>query len=543
MSNGTTLPPDSGGKRPIPTVIDELAITDPTRVIFSVPLTANIKDGFEDITFDALSRAINRCAWWMERTLRRSETFETLNYVGPQDLRYVVLLFASIKTGYKLFFSSPRNSEEGHLALLDSLQCNKILVSETLPSTVQNIISRREFRTILIPSLRELFTTHPVPSYPYTKTFIQARLDPFVVLHTSGSTGFPKPVVLTHGSITQVDAFLQPRTEGNKPLALSYYSGLRVFVGLGLFHSAAMCSIAYAICSNTTLVFPPPLPLTIEMVNQIHLHGRLDASFVSSAILVQLAKNQEYLENIRHLRFLNFGGGPLPKDIGDILKNYTHLFMHFGATETGYFALHLTDPEDWAYVSFSPKMGYELRPFSEGLYEFYFVRDPKLDSSQGIFSTFPQLSEYTTKDLFSKHPTKEGLWLFEGRSDDIIICSTGQKINPLSIENLLNAHPSIISACVCGQGRIQVSLLVEPKITPENEDEKRALIRDIWPTVERANRDQPGHGRLTQSLVLFTREDKPMSRSGKETVLRKLTEELYRQELDEMYDAFTAQKA
>ena len=222
------------------------------------------------------------------------------------------------------------------------------------------------------------------------------------------------------------------------------------------------------------------------------------------------------------------------------MKDYTHLFVNFGVTEAGYFALHLNDPEDWEYMSFSQQMGCELRPFAEGLYEFYFVRDQKLESSQGVFSTFPTLNEYSTKDLFSKHPTKEGLWLFEGRSDDVIVCSTGQKINPLPIEAILNAHPSITSAIVCRQSRIQISLLVEAKHSPTDEDSRSALLRDIWPTVERANQTLPAIGRITQDLVLFTRTDKPMLRAGKETVLRNMTEDLYRRELDVMYDAFMA---
>jgi hypothetical protein len=103
--NGATSP--DYGRRLLPTVIDQLAETNPTRVFVSIPLTSNIEDGFQDITFKTLALAINRCAWWMEHTLGRSETFETLNYVGPQDLRYVLLLFAAIKNGYMVRCFTP----------------------------------------------------------------------------------------------------------------------------------------------------------------------------------------------------------------------------------------------------------------------------------------------------------------------------------------------------------------------------------------------------------------------------------------------------
>lgn len=102
MSTFADLPPPNCGRRLIPTLIDDLATRDPERVLFSIPRTASIEDGFEDITFSVLARAINNCAFWIERTLQRIEKFETLNYVGPQDLRYVILLLAGIKTGYQV---------------------------------------------------------------------------------------------------------------------------------------------------------------------------------------------------------------------------------------------------------------------------------------------------------------------------------------------------------------------------------------------------------------------------------------------------------
>jgi len=102
MQTALPVPSANCGTRLIPALIDELATTDAARVFASFPRTTNIEDGFEDTTYGELARAINKCAWWMEHTLKRSEKFETLQYVGPQDLRYVILLLAAIKTGYKV---------------------------------------------------------------------------------------------------------------------------------------------------------------------------------------------------------------------------------------------------------------------------------------------------------------------------------------------------------------------------------------------------------------------------------------------------------
>lgn len=522
------------GRRLLPNVVDELGAGDPSRIFVSIPKSTNIQDGFRDVDFRDLSRAISRCAWWIEETLGCSRSFETLNYVGPQDLRYVILLFAAIKTGYQMFFSSPWNSAEGHVALLEKLNCEIVLIPEVLPPIIQTVLAKRQMRTLEIQSLQKLLADGDVPLYPYEKTFEQARYEPYVVLHTSGSTGFPKPIILTHGTIAHHDTFML-KSPGETPIALSLYRHKRVFLGLGLFHSAALCFIAFSIYSDTKLVLAPPGPMTAEIANSIHVYGNLEASFISPATLAPIAKNPIYLENIRKLRYLNYGGGPLPREIGNVLKSYTHLFVNFGATETGFFALQITDADDWEYLNFSSRMGLQLRPFVGELYELYFVRDPELELSQGIFSTFPHLTEYSTKDLFSKHPTKENLWLFEGRSDDVIVCSTGQKINPMTIENLLNAHPSVVAAVVCGQGRMQVSLLIEARNTPRNEDERNTLVHEIWPTIELGNEKQQSQGRITKDLIAFAAADKPMVRAGKGTILRKITEDLYREELDKMY--------
>ncbi|TGO46436.1 hypothetical protein BCON_0325g00040 [Botryotinia convoluta] len=312
------IAPSDRGRRLLPHVIDGLALSNPTRIFASIPISNNLQDGFQDITYKDFARTVDKCSWWMEENLGRSETFETLNYVGPQDLRYIILLFAAIKTGYQMFFNSPQNSLEGHIALLESLECKILLVPETLPAITQSLLSKRQM----------------------------SGYEPFVVLHTSGSTGTQKPIILTHGTISQHDTFLLPPLPGHQPITLSLYQNVRVFIGLGLFHSAAICFTSFCIYSTTTIILPPPIPMTPEVANLAHLYGNLDASFLSPAILTQIAKTPKYLANIKNLRYLNYGGGPLPTEIGNILKPHTHLFIHFGATETGFYALQITDPED-----------------------------------------------------------------------------------------------------------------------------------------------------------------------------------------------------
>ena len=76
----------------------------------------------------------------------------------------------------------------GSLALIEHLDCNTMLVADTQPPHVQAILTARAMRILKAPSLNEVLTTEN-QHYPHQKSFSSALRDPFVVLHTPGSTG------------------------------------------------------------------------------------------------------------------------------------------------------------------------------------------------------------------------------------------------------------------------------------------------------------------------------------------------------------------
>ena len=425
---------------------------------------------------------------------------------------------------------------EVDLKLLEDLQCDvMLLTAESKPPIVEEILSKRAMRTMMVPTMEDTLMTAEGSVYPYNKTWAEAKQEPFIVLYTSGSTGLPKPVILNHGILAHHDLFLNARSLGRKALNLARFIGKRVLLCLPQFHSAAVCFLAFSAYSNTIPVLSPS-PVSAELVNEAHLHAGVDASFLGPSTLADIVHNPEYFENLKRLRFVTFGGSPLPREIGNKVKDLAHLFVCFGSTESGYYALEETDPEDWQYVSFSPIMGCELRPFSEGLYEFFFVRSDRLPNSQGIFSTFPSLEEYSAKDLYSKHPTKEGLWLYEGRADDVLIFSNTRRHFPQETERILNAHPAVNSALVCGHGRLKAALLIEAKFPPGTPEEGSAKLAEIWPSIELANENvASSQGQITEDMVLFTSTTRPMLRAGKGSVLRHQTAEYYRSDLDQLF--------
>ena len=208
-----------------------------------------------------------------------------------------------------------------------------------------------------------------------------------------------------------------------------------------------------------------------------------------------------------------------------------------GSTEVGLPAIEIGDRGDWDCLSYSPFMGYEYRPSElDGIYEQFIVRQASLELFQSTFSTFPKLNEYSMKDLYERHPIKPELVGLRGRTDDVISFSTVEKLNPTTMDDVINGHPSVLSALIAGHGKVQACLEIEPRIAPASEDEKERMIEDIWPTVQRANQDCPAHGRIMKDSIIFAIPDKPFLRSGKGTVQRLMTLDLYKSQIDTLYE-------
>lgn len=97
------------GKRLLPAVVDEIAITDPQRVFASIPRTSNIEDGFSDISYRDYARAVNHCARWLKKELGGQSVPQVLFYLGPSDLRYLIIITAAAKAGHIV---SPQSTTE-----------------------------------------------------------------------------------------------------------------------------------------------------------------------------------------------------------------------------------------------------------------------------------------------------------------------------------------------------------------------------------------------------------------------------------------------
>lgn len=284
---------------------------------------------------------------------------------------------------------------------------------------------------------------------------------------------------------------------------------------------------------------------TAESIVQALKTTKVDVAFLVPSIIADLSQKPELLDYCaENLQLILYAGGDLPQAIGDRIAAKMPIQNNHGASEFGLIA-QLRTPEmtrlDWHYVLPHPELGCVFEENSPGLYELVFKKDPKYEKHIMPFTIGPVLKghdEYRTRDLFVKHSTIADCWAWKARADDIIVFLNGEKTNPVSMEqSIISSNEDVVQALVFGMQRFQAGLLVEPspKLENLNNEEQAAFIDKIWPSIDRANQSAPAHARVEKAMVILTKPDKPMIRSGKGTIQRQGTLAMYAADIDEVY--------
>ncbi|KAF7916863.1 hypothetical protein BELL_0163g00100 [Botrytis elliptica] len=536
---------NSNPARLVHLIPDELARSVPDHSIFAYPKTDMPQDGFVEVSARSFANAINRTAWYLESILGKAPAgeFPAVAYQGHSDIRYFLFMFGAIKAGYKMLYLSPRNSVAGSLNVLEKSDCHIFLTARN--THVENILSQRNMRTATVPELEELLEDEEVRAYPYSKSFAEARTDPCLVLHTTGSTGLPKPITWKNEILSTYEAWRTiPAVDGYVPTTEVYQQSRRAYNLMPLFHTSGLnIGITMSLLLGVTTVYGSANVVPhAAYADEIHKYGGVDASIGPPSIYEELSHDPKSLERIHNFNYILVCGAAISQTAGDIISKHCRVVSNFGATETACLPRLAPAVEDWAYFYWHPThSGIVFREYMDGLHELYIERKPELDLYyQGIFSTFPQLEEYSMNDLYSRHPdpAKPFLYKWRGRADDVIVLSNGEKLAPALMEASLCSSPLVKGAMVVGRGKFQPAALVDLKdAPPASAADRHALIKDMLPAIAQANVHAPAHGQLDQYHILFVDPSRPMHYLGQGKIQRHQTYRLYEKDIEDVYTA------
>ena len=105
FSQGEENPPKilHRNKQLLNNIVDGLAKTRPSAPYAEIPVSLDkYNAGYRGVSYSDLANAVNGVAWWLSEKLGAPGNDQTLAYIGPNDLGYVVMILGAVKAGYKV---------------------------------------------------------------------------------------------------------------------------------------------------------------------------------------------------------------------------------------------------------------------------------------------------------------------------------------------------------------------------------------------------------------------------------------------------------
>ncbi|TCD64925.1 putative NRPS-like protein biosynthetic cluster [Steccherinum ochraceum] len=452
---------------------------------------------------------------------------------------------------------SPRNSPDAVCEMLHKTSCKRIIAQQSLSalvSAVQTLMVEKNssVEVVQLPFLHDIFPTisgEDVVVEPYPRTSRTPQPDDVVlILHSSGSTGFPKPIPQTNQTI--LEWCLTPIIYRSRDKNICWGgTSLPTFHTMGIYIQfyAPLTSGEFIGLFTPQYPAPPVVPNPQNTLATTKLVG-CNGIVIMPSYVEEWAQSPENAKYLTSLDVLVFAGGPLSDANGDkLVASGVNLCSIYGATEFGAPTMIFDTDDtqgpdsdvktsaDWAWLQLSNTVNTRWVPQGDGTYE---LQTLTCATHHPAVKNLSDVEGYATSDLFRPHPRKKGLWKIVGRTDDVIVLGAGEKIVPIPQEGYLSSLPFVKGVTMFGRGQTQAGVLIEPApdaaIDPTDETALETFRERIWPFVEEANKLAPAFARIFKEMILVTHPAKPMARVAKGTVMRKLVLAEYDEEIQRL---------
>ncbi|KAH7907693.1 hypothetical protein BJ138DRAFT_455649 [Hygrophoropsis aurantiaca] len=476
--------------------------------------------------------------------------------LAPSDtIPYFVTMMSIMRANYIVFPISPRNSAAAVAHLISKVGVQHILVGRepaTLDLSKNSLdILRTQYPLDVVPEL----STMPLFEDLFPPGLANPTSDedlPFeykgpdatvIILHSSGSTAFPKPIYWTNHRCAELALipWFGERDLTDQILALHT---------MPMYHAMGVVQLMVtASCGLVVSTFEPKCPAPVPTLQGLFNAAKAtlsDVIFCVPSTIEAWSRNPEYVQWLSTRSGVLFGGGPLNQEVGDYLTSQgVKIFILYGSTEAGVISLILPVEVgyDWNYFRISGLVTPKMEPYGHNTYELVTVSNTFCRPSV-LNTKVDGIDAYATSDILMPHATKAGYWKVFGRTDDQIMHSTGEKTNPGPLENILNQDTFILASVIFGRGRFNAGVLVDPlpdcAFDPTDEMRLADFRNKIWPTVERMNAYAPQHSRIFKEMIIVSHPSKPFTYTAKSTARRQAILADYEDEINILYDVVEA---
>lgn len=357
-----------------------------------------------------------------------------------------------------------RNSIDYIASLLGIMRAGLVAVPVNFrfpASTIERILTDSGSRLLLGDEDQLTRITHDLPRVSFGAElealqqpgkwvcFTPGADDLALMLYTSGSTGMPKGVRLTHASHRWVVA---------TRLGTRELTGERVLIAAPFYHMNALALALLTLASQVTTVLLPQF----EARAYLHAVNHYRCTWLTAVppMLAMMLQEKERLaeSDLSCVRVIRMGSAPVSDSLYRSLRHWlpqARIINAYGTTEAGpvVFAPHpqgLTTPAGSPGYP-HPAVQIRLRNAAgeladEGVLE---MKSPALmqgyHQRPDVSAPFTGDGYYITGDVFRRD--EQGFFWFVGRHDDMFVCG-GENIWPGEVEKLLESHPQVQQACV-----------------------------------------------------------------------------------------------
>ncbi len=271
------------------------------------------------------------------------------------------------------------------------------------------------------------------------------RREPAMFLYTSGSTGIPKGVVLSHQSHLWV---VETRLKGQD------ISRHRFLVAAPLYHMNALAVSQLVMAGGATMVLLPQFTAA-AYIDAIEKYRVTWVTAVPPMMAMMLReKDRMARADLSSVEALRMGSAPVSESLMAALRAAlpkAAITNAYGTTEGGpvVFGPHPqglpTPPLSVGY----PVAGVEVRLRGGGDEGELEMKSPAImngyHNRPDLPSPITEDGFYATGDVFRRDA--DGFYFFVGRTDDMFV-SGGENIYPGDVERMLERHPDIAQAAV-----------------------------------------------------------------------------------------------
>ncbi|KAL2813646.1 hypothetical protein BDW59DRAFT_167454 [Aspergillus cavernicola] len=529
---------ETGYIRTLPEVIEFNAQTNPHHVFC---IQAKKKPDVQVPSLIAVSnfrlkQAISRCAEWLRRNL--SLELPTIAEDGAvskgapvallmeSDLGLWLHEMALIGLGVPVLLISARLSATAVHSLLQHTSASAIIASRRLEGTAQKAA---QSLPVYSPNSVETFLSadHGLPddaSICHPHHYIDENDRDVLILHSSGTTGLPKPIYVSHRHLLSYVNCHRLDIESDA-------QGVSVST-LPLYHGFGLLAPGLAMGVGKTVCFPPGSTVpsagsTLDLIKAARAASLMTVPSIMENIALM---GDSGIQPLAQLDFVTFGGGILKPAIGSCLSGYgVRLLNHYGTTESGPLSPIFVPGDDYNWRFF--RLRDDVRLHLEEI-------APEGTERRFKLTTFPfgWGRPFEIQDQLVCNPDSPGSdFDAVGRNDDTIVLATGEKVQPQLLEVALCGSSLVKTAVAFGEHQFEIGVLVQPatELSPEN---YHGFKQQLWPLVLQAREKMDEHARI-QSIeaILIVPSTVTLARTDKGSIARKDVYKMFETEVAQVY--------